>query len=155
VLTPDQMRQVTLQWQPRFHNPENFEKSVTRFLELTGDPTAEKAHNWLAKDQAKDELQHIATPTEPTLPTHSRFDLNGCYHCEGRGFVRLNVPPSHPEFGKARACPACHGRDGDQSAHCVKCAEFWKTVLVDASPVTQPAHPQRDYVGELAARWKT
>lgn len=121
MLTPEQMRQVTLQWQPQFHNPENFEKSITRFLELTGDPTAEKAHNWLAKDQAKDELLHTAAPREPSVPVLSRYDLNGCYHCYGRGWVRIDSDiPQQPQ-----RCPACHGRDGDQSTHCAKCADFW------------------------------
>src|SRR5215471_11788288 len=36
---------------------------------MVGDPTAEKLHNWLAKDQAKDEIKHAGIVREPTLPT--------------------------------------------------------------------------------------
>jgi hypothetical protein len=109
VLTPAQMRQVTLQWQPQFHAPENFEKSVARFLELVGDPSAEKLHNWLAKDQAKDELLHTAVPREPLVPSPSTYQPNDCPHCAGNTFIRVEVPITDPRFGKALPCPACSG----------------------------------------------
>lgn len=109
MLTPQEMRSITQQWQPQFHSEENFEKSVARFLELVGDPTAEKLHNWLAKDQAKDELLHTAAPREPILPTSSRYHQTDCRHCGGKAYVRVDVPISDARFGKAFACPDCNG----------------------------------------------
>lgn len=34
-----------------------------------------------------------------------------CAQCDGTGWVRLVVAVDHPDFGKARNCPACHGAD--------------------------------------------
>ena len=114
MLTPVQFREICDVWRPRFHNEELFEKSAARLLELVGDPTPEKAHNWFAKDQAKDELLHTAAPREPLLPTRQELP-SGCYHCHGMGYVRApswspdpsECGPSHPGFGKAVRCPAC------------------------------------------------
>lgn len=151
MLAIDDAKRIAATWRPRFADEADFEASWTRYMETATVPDEQRLEAWLAKDCSKSEVKHAGIISEPLLPTQSRYDLNGCYHCEGRGSVRLDVPSSHPEFGKAKTCPACHGRHGDQSAHCGKCAEFWNGLLVDVSPATRPG-PRRDYVGELAAR---
>src|SRR5215469_8971587 len=69
MLSADQARTIATQWRPRFADEASFEQSWLRFFDMVGDPTAEKLHNWLAKDQAKDEIKHAGIVHEPTLPT--------------------------------------------------------------------------------------
>jgi len=70
MLTVDQARQIADQWRPQFADEASFEQSWVRLFDMVGDPTAEKAHNWLAKDCAKDQIKHAGIIHEPTLPTH-------------------------------------------------------------------------------------
>ena len=69
MLTADHARAIANQWRPRFADEASFDQSWLRFFDMVGDPTAEKLHNWLAKDQAKDEIKHAGIVHEPTLPT--------------------------------------------------------------------------------------
>src|SRR5262249_23038440 len=110
MLTVERARMIATQWRPQFQDEDSFEASWSRFFEMVGDPTAEKLHNWLAKDQAKDAIRHAGIVTEPLLPTRSGYDLSECYHCRGLGYVRdlrwsPDISVSHPAFGRAVRCP--------------------------------------------------
>jgi|SRR5262245_45667390 len=122
MLTVERARMIATQWRPQFQDEDSFEASWSRFFEMVGDPTAEKLHNWLAKDQAKDAIRHAGIVSEPLLPTRSRFapalgecpvcggDPQACPTCHGLGYVRRDVSIDHPHFGKALRCPTCtHG----------------------------------------------
>jgi hypothetical protein len=124
VLSVDDAKQLAATWRARFKDEADFEASWARYMDSATVPDVARLEAWLAKDLDKSEVKHIGVPQEPLVPTLSRYDLNGCYHCYGRGFVRLDVDAHHPDFGKARPCRACRGRDGDQSAHCTNCAQF-------------------------------
>jgi len=69
MLSADQARAIANQWRPRFADEASFDQSWLRFFDMVGDPTAEKLHTWLAKDQAKDEIKHAGIVREPVLPT--------------------------------------------------------------------------------------
>jgi hypothetical protein len=113
MLTVDQARAIANQWRPQFVDDASFEQSWSRFFELVGDPTREKLHNWLAKDQAKDAVKHAGIIREPAVPQRQRFAVDepdSCPVCLGKRYVRRDVEIDHPHFGKALRCPACnHG----------------------------------------------
>ena len=76
MLTAEHARTIANQWRPRFANEASFDQSWLRFFDMVGDPTAEKLHNWLAKDQAKDEIKHAGIVQEPVLPTRQSAELD-------------------------------------------------------------------------------
>jgi hypothetical protein len=136
-------------------------------------------NNALARDQ---ELARIADPPDEVLGP-SRYQPRACFHCSGRGRVRLDVDSGHPDFGKSKPCPACYGRDHPEH-HCERCAAFaalfatvesdttrnqcWKCGAFedeDARPgcsnprwhtriQSLPSPAGRDYVTELATQMK-
>lgn len=124
MLSVDDAKQLAAVWRPRFVDQAEFEQSWSRYMDSATVPDVTRLEAWLAKDADKSEVKHAGIITEPVVPVLSRYDVNGCYHCHGRGFVRLDLDSHHPEFGKGKPCPACHGADGDRSAHCSKCATF-------------------------------
>jgi hypothetical protein len=109
MLSPSEASDIAREWRPKFVDEEYFDKSWQRFFEMTGDPTSSKLENWLAKDQAKDQLVHMGVPREPLLPVQSQYRTNDCQHCGGNGYVRVDVPHTHERFGKALRCPECNG----------------------------------------------
>lgn len=121
MLSVDDAKQLAAVWRPRFKDESDFEASWARYMDTATVPDVGRLEAWLAKDLDRSEVKQIGAPHEPLLPQLSRYDLNGCYHCYGRGWVRIDSDiPQQPQ-----RCPACHGRDGDQSSHCAKCADFW------------------------------
>lgn len=47
------------------------------------------------------------TPTPSSFESHLKPDLAGdpnCPHCHGLGYIRMDVPPGHAEFGKVQIC---------------------------------------------------
>ena len=123
MLSVDDARHLAAVWRPRFSDQAEFELSWSRYMDSATVPDVARLEAWLAKDADKSEVKHAGIITEPLVPVLSRYDLNGCYHCYSRGFVRLALDAHHPDFGKAKPCPACHASDTDRSSHCAACAE--------------------------------
>ena len=49
------------------------------------------------------------------IPPDTEYGLAGdpdCPHCKGLGYVRLEVPLGHPDFGKAQVCVCRRGEVG-------------------------------------------
>jgi len=108
MLTADQARTIANQWRPRFADEASFDQSWLRFFDMVGDPTAEKLHNWLAKDQAKDEIKHAGIVQEPLLPTRQSADLDA----KIQAAVDARVEPRHDcwqcgKFEDERAGETC------------------------------------------------
>jgi hypothetical protein len=155
VLTTDEARAIANEWRSKFSDPENYRRSIERYSEIVKvNQTAEGLTMWLATDLQRDQVGAALDPQEPVIPTLSRFDLNGCYHCYGRGYVRFDLPITHPEFGKAKLCPACHGRNGDQSAHCPKCASFSSTEHVERNQCWKCGKFQDELAGDTCSNPK-
>jgi hypothetical protein len=113
------------EWLPQFHNQEFARQEVDKYVRGSYAPDDTRASAWMERALLRDEdLAAVANEPEHYVNGPSRFDLNGCFHCLGRGFVRPAVDAHHPEFGYAKACPACRGLDDDRSAHCQNCADF-------------------------------
>ncbi len=112
-------------WLPRFHDQEFARQEVDKYVRGSYAPDDTRAAAWMERALLRDEdLAAVGKDPENYTIGPSRYDLNGCYHCHGKGYVRLDVEGSHPEFGKARRCPACLDQPGDRSSHCLKCADF-------------------------------
>jgi DNA replication protein DnaC len=46
-------------------------------------------------------------PSSASFESHLKPDMAGdpnCPHCHGLGYIRMDVPPGHPEFGKVQIC---------------------------------------------------
>lgn len=111
-------------WLPQFHDPNLCRQEIDKYIQGARVLDDQRCDKFVARGLERDqELAAIADPEDYAIGP-SRYDLNGCYHCYGRGFVRLDLDKYDAEFGKAKPCPACHGRDRDHSAHCSQCAEF-------------------------------
>jgi hypothetical protein len=122
---------------PRFHDRQLCQKSLEKYIREARVLDDQRARNWLEKDLARDkELASIADPEDYALGP-SRYDLNGCYHCDGRGFVRLDVDVHHVDFGKAKPCPACSTRPGSPATHCEKCAAFSASLSRETAQISE------------------
>jgi hypothetical protein len=109
---------------PRFHDRQLALDSLAEYIRTAHVLDDRYARTWLERDLQRDqELAAIASDTaERAVPRPSLFVLGQCYHCAGRGHVRLDVDPGHPEFGKAKPCPACSTSSRNPAEHCEKCA---------------------------------
>jgi hypothetical protein len=50
-------------------------------------------------------------PPPPAEPTGGRPD---CPHCQGMGFIVPDVPPTHPDFGRAVVC-SCRAAEQEKA----------------------------------------
>jgi hypothetical protein len=107
MLTVADARVIANEWRARFVDESAFEASWQRYFETATVPDETRLEAWLRKDLAKDQIVHAGIVKEPLLPVMSRFELSECVQCDGKRYVRLNVPISHPQFGKAQPCPEC------------------------------------------------
>jgi hypothetical protein len=119
MLSVDDARAMATRWREQFIDAAAFEASWARYFETATVPDVERLEQWLAKDQAKDEVRHAGIVKEPLLPTRSRFtatlgdcptcggDVHACHTCHGLGYVRRDLDVGHPDFGKAIRCPRC------------------------------------------------
>ena len=134
---------------PRFSTRQRCVDSLDRYVKTATALDERRAADWLERDLAKDrELAAIADP-EDTHVGLSRYDLNGCYHCYGRGFVRKDVDIHHADFGRAFPCPTCTGvSPASIAAHCPNCARF--TTALAANPDRNQCWKCRRYEDEAA-----
>ncbi|HYW88569.1 MAG TPA: hypothetical protein VFB50_12415 [Chloroflexota bacterium] len=119
MLTTDQARAIANQWRPKFSDEDAFTTSWQRFMDTVKDRTPEGLERWLETDQERDEVKAVGIPREPLLPRLQALDLQlgecprcggdeaVCPTCHGLGFVRLDVPVRHADFGRLLACPSC------------------------------------------------
>jgi hypothetical protein len=114
LITVDIARDLAADWRERFDDEAAFELSWSRYFETATVPDTERLEAWLAKDFAKHQVLHAGIVHEPLLPTHSAYQPTQCQHCGGHGYVRVNVPFDHPNFGKALRCPDCNGGQRSQ-----------------------------------------
>ena len=168
------------EFSPRFNNPILCEQSLNKYIRTAQALDDDRARQWLERDLARDkELAAIADPDDVAVGP-SRYELNGCYHCYGRGFVRKDVDIHDPAFGRAYPCPVCAFRQVDPATHCTAKDErnqcYGCRQLEDESagptcrnpkwhlPNWQSGHhqlpplepgEQRDYIAELAKRMNT
>lgn len=49
------------------------------------------------------------TAPQPNVSASARSSV--CPQCDGTGYVRMDLPVSHPSFGRIVACPACSKRE--------------------------------------------
>jgi DNA replication protein DnaC len=54
-------------------------------------------------DNTKDILAGLKIERKPTIRLVTS-DYGICTRCKGAGYLRLNVPYGHPQFGKAQMC---------------------------------------------------
>lgn len=141
-------------WVPQFRDVEFARQQLDKYVLGSYAPDDARADAWMARALTRDKDRVEAESDYVSGASH--YELTGCYHCRGVGYVRLDVEASHPEFGKARLCPACQGRDGNHSQHCEKCAAFtdddeeilecWKCGAAENAPAgercTNPAWHQ-------------
>lgn len=110
-------------WLARFASRHALEASIDKYLKSSYAYDDQRADAWVQRDHVRDqELAALGDP-ENTLIGPSRYDLNDCYHCYGRGYVRLDVDAGHSDFGRARVCPVCRNQN-DTAQHCAKCTAF-------------------------------
>jgi|SRR5215831_1078288 len=116
---------LVARWLPRFASRHLLEISIDKYITQSYALDDQRADEWVQRDHVRDqELAAIADP-EDTHVGPSRYDLNACYHCYGRGFVRKDVDRYSPDFGRVFRCPACNGIDSpDVQKHCEKCRVF-------------------------------
>ena len=69
------------------------------------------------RDQATTAL--VSVTQEAAVVPPNQVELSGCWHCAGRGFIRLELEPGMNGFGQAVRCPACLG--GDRVCPCGWC----------------------------------
>lgn len=109
MLSVETAREIAEQWRPRFIDESSFETSWNRFYEMTGDPTAEKLHTWLGKDQAKDAVRHAGIVREPVLPVQQDYDLSAKQVRDyiASGDLHNWEGIEEPEYNHVSRCPRC------------------------------------------------
>ena len=123
LLSVDDARHLAAVWRPRFSDQAEFELSWSRYMDSATVPDVARLEAWLAKDADKSEVKHAGIITEPLVPVLSRYDLNGCYHCYSRGFVRLALDAHHPDFGKSQTLSCVPRLRHRPPSFCAACAE--------------------------------
>jgi hypothetical protein len=175
MLTSYQVEKITEEYQARFTDLDILDRSIRRFFEMAKDISEPTLRAWLDSDLKRDHLQHaglVAIRREPSLSLPNGVELNDCWHCQGRGQVRRDVEPSHPDFGKALTCPSCGGgtrrcmnaccadrgvddhsrcidatgHDFEHPEHCPRCLAVGAKQL----PIEKPVEGPVDYIAILA-----
>lgn len=166
---------------PRFHDHQLAVDSLTEYIKGSRVLDDRRARQWLEQDLIRDqELAAIEqTSAELAVPRPSLYALGSCYHCAGRGVVRIDVDPGHADFGKAKPCPVCSVSTRNPAVHCERCAALlvpppprnrcWKCGRFEdeshgekcrnpkwhaSTPAVQPTGDRRDYAARLGAQWR-
>jgi len=118
--------QLLAEFLPRFHNRQIAIDSLTEYVKTARLLDDERARTWLEQDLLRDqELAAIEQMSaDAAAPRPSLYALGSCYHCYGRGMVRLDIDLGHADFGKAKPCPACSTTTRDPAEHCDNCRAF-------------------------------
>lgn len=121
MLTEFEARLVAREYRGQFRDDVMFQRSWERYFERArGRENIDDLRRWLANDLRGEAVMAIGLgPREPLVSTPNGVELSSCWHCRGRGFVRRELEPSHPDFGKALECPAC--RAGRRQCDCQRC----------------------------------
>jgi hypothetical protein len=120
MLTREEAQAIGLEYRDRFASIDAFIRSVQRWQEHGGQDTAAGLRRWLERDLLRDLATDAALGVvQPDLVGPNGVELGDCLHCLGRGFVRRDVEPSHPDFGKALLCPGC--ANGQRRCGCPRC----------------------------------
>jgi hypothetical protein len=141
---------------PRFHSRQLLSDSFAEYIRTAHVLDDHRARQWLEQDLVRDqELAAIeSNDAERAVPRPSLYALRQCYHCAGRGYVRLDVDPSHPDFGKPHPCPACSMSARNPAEHCEKCATY--EPMLEASPrCSKCGKNQAEFAGDSCGhpRW--
>jgi len=73
--------------------------------ETNTDDRMQLAGNLAKRMMKKNQLSTISS--EPHVTQPAGIGEPNCETCHGIGYVRWDVPPSHPQFGKLAPCPTC------------------------------------------------
>lgn len=141
MLTKDEAQEIGKEYKARFANVDAFVRSVQRWQMEGGADSAAGLRRWLERDLRRDQAAHGAlsvVPREPDVPMPNGVELSDCWHCQGRGFIRRDFEPSHPDFGQALTCPACGG--GVRRCGCRMCSTSPSSIDVSTGEVTVYDH---------------
>jgi hypothetical protein len=123
MLTRDEAQLIGREYRDQFESTDAFVRSVQRWQEHGGQDTAAGLRRWLERDLGRDRATagalSVVRPELSYSPPNG-VELGDCLHCLGRGYVRRDVGPSHPDFGKALLCPAC--ANGQRRCGCQTCS---------------------------------
>jgi hypothetical protein len=121
VITELEARLIARDLRGQFLDDALFQQSWARYFERAkGRENAPDLRRWLESDLGRETIISVGLgPREPLVPSPNGVELSACWHCAGRGYVRADVEPSHPNFGEALACQACRG--GERRCTCAMC----------------------------------